>query len=142
LAATVQRDHGGSDAEILSAVLVMRFAIERGISQNPIPGQDQGCLGHHRAKLRGIITRAGGDSSPGEEVAGGIAGDGEFGPKPRGVLPPGSLEEVPGGVSALQPGGVYRGGWLVADQAAFGGGRGGPQEEADDLPFFSSRPAA
>ena len=31
---------------------------------------------------------------------------------------------------------------LLTDQAAVGCGRGGTEEEENDLPFFSSRPAA
>jgi hypothetical protein len=45
-------------------------------------------------------------------------------------------------VTALQARAVDGSRRRVADQAAVGCGRGGTEEEADDLPFFSSRWAA
>lgn len=72
----------------------------------------------------------------------GVADDGELGPQPGAVFTAGALKEVLGGVAALQAGGVDGGLRLRADQAALLGARGGLEEEADDLPFFSSRPAA
>jgi hypothetical protein len=140
--AAVQRDDGGPHPEVLPGVPVVFLGIERGVGQDTIPVEYEGRLGHDRAELRGIITRAGGDGGPGEEMTPGVAGDGQLGPQPGRVFPPGPLEEVPGGVPTLQPGAIDRGGRLVTDQAAVDCGRGGAQEEADDLPFFSSRPAA
>jgi hypothetical protein len=75
-------------------------------------------------------------------VALGVADDSQLGPKPGAVLAAGALKEVLGGVAALQPGGVDGRLGLLTDQAALLGARGGPEEEADDLPFFSSRRAA
>jgi hypothetical protein len=121
---------------------VVGLGIERGVGQHPVPGDDQGRLGHHRGELRGVVGRAGADTRPGEEVAGGIDRDRELGPQAGGVLLAGPLEEVPGGVPALQPGAIDRGGRLVADQAAVGCGRGGAVEEDDGLPLLSSRAAA
>jgi hypothetical protein len=140
--AAVERDHGGPHPEVLPAVPVVGLAVERRVGQDPVPGDGQGRLGHRRAELRGVVGRAGADGRPGEEVAGGVAGDRQLGPEPGGVLPPGPLEVVPRRVPALQPGAVDRGRRLRADQAAVSCGRSGAQEEADDLPFFSSRPAA
>lgn len=142
LPARVERDHGGPDIEFLPGIPVVILGIERGVGQHPVPGDDQGRLGQDRGELRGVVGRAGGDRRPGEEVAPGVAGDGELGPQPGRVLLAGPLEEVPGRVPALQPGAIDGGGRLLADQAAVGCGRGGPEEEADDLPFFSSRAAA
>jgi hypothetical protein len=42
-------------------------------------------------------------------------------------------------VTAFQPGGVDRGGRLPGDQAGVVRGRGGAEEEDDELPFFNSR---
>ena len=58
------------------------FTVERGVGQHPVPGDGQGRLGQDRAQLGGIVGRAGGDGGPGEEVALGIARDGELGPQP------------------------------------------------------------
>src|SRR6516165_1060596 len=38
---TVQRDYRGADAQVLAAVAVMGFAVEGGVCQDPIPGDDQ-----------------------------------------------------------------------------------------------------
>jgi hypothetical protein len=91
---TIQGDHGGPNPEVFAARSVVVFTVERGVSQHPIPGHGQGRLDHDRTQLRGVVGRAGGDGGPGEEVALRIAGDGEFGPQPRGVLAFGPLEEV------------------------------------------------
>lgn len=141
-AAAVQGDDGGPHPEILPGVAVVALGIEGGVGQHPVPSDGQGRLGHRRSELRGVVGRAGGDPRPGEEVAPGIHGDGELGPQPGRVFPPGPLEEVAGGVTALQAGPVDRGGRLRPDQAAIGCGRGGAQQEDDGLPFFSSRAAA
>jgi hypothetical protein len=138
----VQRDHRGAHAEAFPAVAVVGLAVEGGIGQDPVPGHDQGRLGHHRSQLRGVVGRAGGDGGPGEEVAGGVAGDRQLDPAVGALRTAGAPKEVAGGVPALQAGGVDGGGRLVADQAALLGADGGLQEEADELPFFSSRPAA
>jgi hypothetical protein len=58
------------------------------------------------------------------------------------VLAAGSLEEVPGRVPALQPGPVHGGGRLLADQAAVLCGRGGAEQEDDEVPLFKSRCSA
>lgn len=142
LAAGVDRDDGGTHPEILPRVPVVRLGIECGVGQNPVPGDDQGRLGHDRSELGGVIRRAGGDGRPGEEVGLGVAGDGQLGPQPGRVLAAGPLEEVPGRVPALQPGPVDGRGRFLTDQAAIGCGRGGTEKEEDDLPLFSSREAA
>lgn len=90
----IQGDHGGPHPEVFAAVPVVLLAVERGVGQHPIPGDGQGRLSHDRTQLRGIVGRAGGDGGPGEEVARGVARDGELGPQPRRVLASGSLEEV------------------------------------------------
>jgi hypothetical protein len=137
--AAVERDDGGPHPEVLPAVPVVLLGIERGVGQHPVPGDGQRRLGHDGLELRGVVGRAGRDAGPGEEVAVRIDGDGDLGPQPRGVLAAGSLEEVAGGVAALQPGGIDSRGRPVADQAAVGCGRGGAVEEDDELPFLSSR---
>ena len=60
LPAAVERDDGGPDPEVLPAVPVVLLAVERGVGQHPVPGDDQGRLGHDRAELRGVVGRAGG----------------------------------------------------------------------------------
>ena len=142
LPAGVERDDGGPDPEVLTGVPVVLLAVERGVGQDPVPGDHLGRLGHHPGELRGVVGRAGGDRRPGDEVGVGIDRDGELGPQPGRMLPPGALEEVAGRVAALQPGPIDGRRRLRADQAAAGCGRGGAVEEADGLPFFSSRPAA
>jgi hypothetical protein len=142
LPAGVQGDHGGPHPEVLPGVPVVRLGIERGVGQDAIPGHGQGRLGEDPGELGGIVGRAGGGGRPGEEVAPGVTRDGQLGPQPGRVLPAGSLEEIPGRMPAFQAGAIDRGGRLRADQAAVGCGRSGPEEEDDDLPFFSSRAAA
>ena len=138
----VERDHRGPHPEFRPGVGVVGLGIVGGVGQHPIPGEGQGRPGQGRAELGGVVGRAGGDGRPGEEVAPGIAGDGELGPQPGRVLPTGPREEVPGRVPALQPGPIDGRGRRRADQAAVGCGRGGADEEDDDRPFFSSRAAA
>lgn len=138
----IQRDYGGPDPEAFAAIAVMTFTIERGVGQHPIPGDGQRGLGHDRAQLRGIVGRAGGHGGPGEEVAPRIAGDGQLGPQPGGVLASGSLEEVARGASALQSGPIDRRCRRIGDQAAVLCGRGGTQKEDDVGPPFSSRCSA
>ena len=82
------------------------------------------------------------DGGRGEDVAARVASDGPLRPQPGAVLAPGPLEEVRGAVAAPQASGIDGRRGLVADQAAVLGARGGLEEEQDELPFFSSRPAA
>lgn len=89
-----------------------------------------------------IVGGAEADPCRREEVAGRIAGNGQFRPQPTGVPAVGSLEEVAGGVPTLQAGGIDGGRGLGADQAVFLGAQGDAAEEQDELPFFSSRLAA
>jgi len=58
------------------------------------------------------------------------------------MLAAGALEEVLRGVAAPQAGGADGRLGPLADQAALSGARGGPEEEADGLPFLSSRGSA
>jgi hypothetical protein len=118
---------------------VVVLAVEGGVGQHPVPGHPQRRLGHGRAELGGVIGRAEADGGCGEEVALGVADGGELGPGRGAVLAAGALEEVAGGVAALQAGGVDGRRGLLADQAALLGARGGLEEEQDELPFFTSR---
>lgn len=137
MAAGVDRDDRRPDAPLVPGVGVVRLAVERGVGQQPVPAHGQGRQEQDGPELGGVVGRAGGHGGPGQEVAVGVAGDGELGP--GGVLGPGPAGEVPGRVPALQPGGIDGGGRPVADQAGLGCGRGGAEEEDDELPFFSSR---
>jgi hypothetical protein len=142
LAPTVQGNQRRPDLKLLAAITMMGFTVEGGIGQQAVPVHGQGRLGHDRTQLRRIVGRAGGHRSPGNEVTGGIHGDGELGPEPRGVATPGPLEKVSRGVTALQARAVDGDRRRFTDQAAFDCGRGGTMEEANNLPFFSSRWAA
>lgn len=138
----VQRDHGGPHPEVFAAVPVVVLAVERGVGEHPVPGDAQGRLSHDRTQLRGVVGRPGGDRGPGEEVALGIARDGELGPQPGRVLPSGSFEEVARGVPALQTGAIDGCGWGSGDQTAIPCERSGAQKEDDVGPPFSSRCSA
>jgi hypothetical protein len=89
---------------------VVVLGVEGGIGQHAIPGDHEGGLGQHRAKLWRVVGRTCGDGRPGEEVAVGVAGDGELRPKTGGMLPPGPLEEVARGVTAFQARAIDRSG--------------------------------
>lgn len=138
----IERDHRGPHLEILTSVAVVFLSVECRIGQNTIPGHGQRCLGHRWAELRRVVGWASGDGCTGEEVALGVTSNSEFGPKPGCVLASGSLEEVSRRVPTFQSRAVHGSGWFVADQAAFGCRRSGTHEEANDLPFFNSLPAA
>ena len=142
LAPTVQRNHRRPDLQVLAAIPVVSFAVERRIGQHAVPVHSQGRLGQDRTQLRRIVGRTGGHRGPGDEVTGGIDRDGELGPEPCGVAVAGSLEEVSRGVTAFETGAINGGRWRGADQTALDCGRGRPVEEADNLPFFRSRLAA
>jgi hypothetical protein len=142
LATTVQRNHGRPDRKVLAAIPMVSLAVESRVSQDAVPVHGQGRLSHDPTQLWRIVGRAGGHRGPGDEVACDVDRDGELGPEPRGVAASGSREEVSRGVTALQARAVDGSRRRVADQAAVGCGRGGSEEEADNLPFFSSRWAA
>ena len=77
-----------------------------------------------------------------DEVALGVADGRKLGPQPTAVLAAGTLEEVAGGLLALQAGGIHSGLRLVANQAALLGAHGSLEKEQNKLPFFNSRPEA
>ncbi len=140
--ATVQGDHRRADAQVLPAVTVALLAVERRVAEYPVVMDRQRSLGHDRAELGRIVGGAEADSRRGEEVAGRIASDGQLRPQPGIVLATGPLEEVAGGVPALQAGGIDGRCGLLADQTALLCARGGAMEEQDERPFFSSLLAA
>ena len=142
VAAGVDRDDRRPDAQLLPGVGVVGLAVERGVGQDPVPADGEGRLGQDRSELRGVVGRAGGGGGPGDEVAARIDRDGELGPGPGGLLRPGPVDEVAGCVPALQPGGIDGDGRLRPDQAAVGSGRGGAEEQDDELPFLRSRCSA
>lgn len=135
--ARVDRDHRRADAQVLPGEPVVALGVEGGVGQHPVPTDGEGRLGQDGAELRGVVGRAGGGGRPGEEVALSVDGGGQLGP--GGALGPGPAGEVPGGVPALQAGGINRRRGPLADQAAVGSGRGGAEEEDDEPPFSRSR---
>jgi hypothetical protein len=140
--AAVDGNGGRADVQVLTAEAVVLFAVERRIGQHPMPGDSQGRLLHRGTELRGIVARAEGDGGGGEEVAAGVAGDGQLRPGEGGLLAAGPREEVVGSVAAFEAGGIDGRLGLLTDQAALLGARGGLEEERNGLPFFSSRRAA
>ena len=58
------------------------------------------------------------------------------------MLALGAGDEVPGGVPAVEPGGIDGDGGLFGDQFGFACGRDGALEEVDEGPPFRSRPSA
>jgi hypothetical protein len=94
---------------------VVVLGVEGSIGQHAIPGDHEGGLGQHRAKLWRVVGRTCGDGRPGEEVAVGVAGNGELRPKTGGVLPPGPLKEIARGVTAFQARAIDRSGRCGAD---------------------------
>lgn len=142
VAARVDRDHRGADAEVLPCEPVVCLGIERGVSQHPVPGDAQSGQQQHGCKLGRIVGRAGGDGGPGDEVGVGIDGGGQLGPRARRVLALGAGDEVPRGVAAIQTGGIDGNGGGFGDQFGFARGRDGAFEEVDEDPPFKSRPSA
>ena len=138
----VQRDHRRADAQILPAKAVALLTVECRVAEHPVVTDRQGSLGHDRAELRRVVGGAEADPRRREEVAGRLAGDRQLRPQ-AGVVPAVStLEEVTGGVPALQAGGIDGGRRPGADQAVRLCVRGGAVEEQDEFPFFKSRLAA
>jgi hypothetical protein len=121
---------------------VVRFGIEGGVGQHPVPKDQQGRQEQDRGELRRIVGRAERDGSPGNEVRMGIEGGGQLGPTLGRVLALGAGDEVSGGVAAIQAGGIDGDGGLLGDQFGFECGRDGALEEVDEDPPFSSRPKA
>jgi hypothetical protein len=58
------------------------------------------------------------------------------------VLALGTGDEVPGGMAAIQAGGIDGDGRLLGDQFGLDCGRDGAFEEVEEDPPFSSRPSA
>ena len=140
--AAVERDDGGAHAQVLPGEAVVLFAVEGRVAQHAVPADDQGRLLQHGPELRGVVTGADGDGGSGEEMAAGVAGDGELDEGVGALRGAGADIEVAGGVPALQAGGVDGRLGLGPDQAALLGARGGLEEEQDELPFFNSRCSA
>src|SRR5579872_198211 len=129
LTPAVQRDHRRADAQLLPAVAVALLAVERRVAQHPVVRDRQGRLGHDGAELGRVVGGAEADLCRREEVAGRVTGDGQLRPQPGVVSAAGPLEEVAGGVPALQAGGIDGRRRLLADQAALLCARGGAVEE-------------
>lgn len=140
--APVQRDYRRTHAQVLPAIAMALLAIERRVTEHSVVSDHQRSLGHDGAKLRCIVAGTKADPRCGEEVAGCIAGDGQFRPQPAVVLAAGALEEVAGGVPALHAGGVDGCRRLGVDQALFLGALGGADQQGDKVPLFNSRLAA
>jgi hypothetical protein len=142
VAARVDRDDRRADAQVLPCEPVVLLGVERGVGQHPVPSDQEGRQEQNGRELRGVVGRTDRDDGPGDEVRVGVNGGGQLRPTARRVLTLGAGDEVPGGVPAIQPGGVDGDGGLLGDQAAVGRGRDGAFEEVEEDPPFSSRPSA
>jgi hypothetical protein len=121
---------------------VVLFGIERRVGQHPVPGDAQCGQQQNGCELGRIVGRAECDGGPGDEVRVGVDGGGQLGPTLGRVLALGAGDEVPGGVAAVQTGGIDGDGRGFGDQFARGCGRDGTFEEVDEDPPFKSRPSA
>ena len=142
VAARVDRDHRRTDPQLLARLSVVRFGVECGVRQHPVPNDQQGRQEQDRGELRRIVGRAEGDDRPGNEVRMGVNSGGQLGPTLGRVLALGAGDEVSGRVPAIQAGGIDGDGRGVGDQFGFECGRDGALEEVDEDPPFSSRPSA
>jgi hypothetical protein len=139
VATSVDRNYRRADPQTLAAEAVIFLAVEGGIAQDPVPGDNQGGFFHGRGKLRPIIAGTGADCGRGEEVAAGIADDRQLRPQTCGLLFAGAGKVVAGSVLAIQSRGIDGCLGLLVDQAAVLGAHRGGDEEKNGLPFFSSR---
>ncbi len=95
VAAAIHRDDGRADSQILATEAMIFLAVEGGVAQDAVPRDDQRGLFHGRGKLRSIVARSGADRGRSEEMAAGVADDGQLRPQTRGVLLAGAGEVVP-----------------------------------------------
>ncbi len=126
--ARVDRDNRGPNAQHLPPEPVVRFGIECGIGQHPVPAEGQGPQEQNRCALGGVVGRAGGDRGTGDEMGVRIDRGGQLGPRPGGVLATRARDEIARRVPAIQAGGIDRDGRLFGDQAGVGCGRDGAFE--------------
>ena len=137
--ARVDRDHRRADAQALAREPVVVLGVERGIGQHPIPEDQQRRQQQDRSELRGIVGRAECDRGTGDEVGVRIDRSGQLGPTACGVLAFGTGDEVSGGVTAVETGGIDGDGGSFGDQLALDRGRNGAFEEVEEAPPFNSR---
>ena len=139
LATSVDRDDRRADSQILAAKAVIFLAVEGGIAQDAVPGNNQSGFFHGRGELRTVVAGTGADGCRGEEVAAGIADDGQFGPQTRGLLFAGAGKIVTGSVLTIQTRGIDGCLGPLLDQAAVLSAHRRLDEEKNGLPFFNSR---
>lgn len=142
LVPTVQRDYHRADAQVFAAAAVALLVVKRCLDQHPVVADHQRRLDHKGAEWRRVVGKAEADSGCGERVPPGVADHDQLGPRPTVVLAIGLLEEVAGGVLAIQAGGINGGRRVGANQATLSVAPGGAEEKQDELPVFNSRLAA
>jgi hypothetical protein len=139
-AARVERDDGRANAEILAGQAMMVFGVVGGVGQQPVDEHVRAGLSDGRCELGRVLARTGADHGPGQQVAGGLTDQREFGPAALGPMRiPASPLVVARGVSCLQSGGVDNRFDGLVDQAACPRSIENGGDEVEKAPFFSSR---
>ena len=142
LAAWVDRDDGRAHPQIFATQAMILFAIEGSVAEDAVPANEQTGSFQRRSKLGGIIARTRAHGGRGQEMAGGVADDGEFRPRACRAFLAGPSEKIPGGVATVQARGINSCFGPLVDQAAVLGAHRGHDEEESGLPFFKSRCSA
>lgn len=141
-AARVDRDHRGGDAEFFSARAMVPLGIVRAITEEPVDRQVSNGLSDRGNEVRCIVARAVAYFQRGNQVAGMMRDDGQFGKTAKLLHAARASQKVAADVVAFQAGGVDRGLGTLLDQAAFMGNTENSGEEPFKSPFFRSRSCA
>src|SRR5262249_38977539 len=128
--------------EFFPAHAMMSLSIIGPVPEEPVNWQATNRLSDRGNKVRRIVARTVSHLQGGDQMAGMMRNDGQFGKTPEMFHPAGPSQKAPADVSPLQAGRVDRGLRDFLDQAAFVGNTENSGEEPFKSPFFRSRSCA